>query len=219
MTIDPELVALTNVCAALNDIDDESKLRVLEYAIKKFNLDIRLPSAIVVPQSQSPVYNPQLQVIGHSSAPPETTTDFVDPEESPHDFHDDDLGVSPVAIKWMKRNSLTMDQLGHLFSLGVDEIDLVANSVPGTSKNQRTRNVILLKGMAAYLGSGAARISAEQIKTALLHYDAYDPPNHAKYIRGLASEVSGNKKSGYTLTARGMTSATEIIKSLVQTES
>ena len=219
MTIDPELVALTNVCAALNDIDDESKLRVLEYAIKKFNLDIRLPSAIVVTQPQSPIYNPQPHAIAHSSAPSLPTEELLGSEESPDDFDDDDIGISPVAIKWMKRNSLTMDQLGHLFSLGVDEIDLVASSVPGSSKNQRTRSVILLKGMAAYLGSGAARISAEQIKTTLLHYDAYDPPNHAKYIRGLASEVSGNKKSGYTLTVRGMTSATEIIQSLVQTES
>jgi hypothetical protein len=124
-------------------------------------------------------------------------------------------GISPLARKWMVRNGLSAEQLSQLFSLGADEIDLVASTVPGTNKRDRARTVLLLKAMAAYLSSGAARVTHEQIKEACLHYDAYDSANHAKSIKLMVAEASGNKESGYTLTARGMTAATEIIKEML----
>jgi len=115
----------------------------------------------------------------------------------------------------MRRNGLTVEHLGRLFSLGSDEIDLVAKFVPGNSKNLRTRSVTLLKGIAAYLSTGASRITNEQIKEACLHYDAYDSPNHAKYLKGMAAELSGTKSGGFVLTARGLTAGTELIKEIL----
>ncbi len=50
------------------------------------------------------------------------------------------------------RNGLTAKGLSGVFSLGVDEIDLIAKNVPGKSKTDRTHSVLLLKGVAAYLG-------------------------------------------------------------------
>ena len=112
----------------------------------------------------------------------------------------------------MKRNGLKADQLSSMFSLGVDEIDLVAKKVPGATKKDRMRSVFLLKGVAAYLGSGTARVSHDQIKEACLHYDAFDNTNFSKYLKTMSSEVSGGKEAGYTLTARGLTEATELIR-------
>ena len=86
-------------------------------------------------------------------------------------------GVSPVALKWIARNKLDPSQLGAAFSLGVDEIDLVAQKVPGKNKkDQRSflkmRSVFLLDGIAAYLGTGVPRFTHEQVKEACVHYGA-----------------------------------------------
>jgi hypothetical protein len=124
-------------------------------------------------------------------------------------------GISPVASKWMVRNGFTAASLSSLFSLGLDEIDLVASAVPGATKKDRMRSVLLLKGIASYLSSGVARVSDEKTREACLHYDALDIPNFAKHIKGLAREVGGTKESGYSLSAAGLSGATELIKELI----
>jgi hypothetical protein len=118
-------------------------------------------------------------------------------------------------LKWIKRSGLEPKKLQTLFSLGIDEIDLVAKSVPGTSKRERMRNVLLLKGVAAYLGTGVARMTHEQIKEACLHYNAYDAGNFSKYLKSFAADVGGTKKAGYTLSPRGLTSATALLSEML----
>ncbi len=105
--------------------------------------------------------------------------------------------------------------LQKVFSLGLDDIDLVTKSIPGKKKKERMHNVLLLKGIAAYLGTGAARISHEQFKEACIHYDAYDVSNFAAYMNSFAAEAGGTKETGYSLTARGLAAGTELLKSLI----
>ena len=107
-----------------------------------------------------------------------------------------------------------MTRIGCVDSLGLDEIDLVAKSIPGKSKNERTRSVLLLQGVASYLSTGVARVTHDKVKEACLHYDAWDSDNFARYLRNLSREVGGNRESGYMLTAAGLTAATEMIKEL-----
>src|SRR5262249_23362750 len=123
-------------------------------------------------------------------------------------------GVSPVAKKWITRNGLNPHKLSAVFSLGVDDIDVVAKTVPGKSKRERLRSVFLLKGVAAYLSTGAARFTHEEVKETALHYDAFDAGNFAVHFKSLSSEVAGNKDGGYTLTARGLAAATDSVKAL-----
>src|SRR5437899_12583099 len=95
-------------------------------------------------------------------------TDTAD--EPTKDTPNDELdGISPVAQKWMRRNVLQVEHLSSIFSLGADEIDLVAKNVPGNSTKARMRSVFLLKGVAAYLAGGAPRFSHEQVKEPCLH--------------------------------------------------
>ncbi len=77
-------------------------------------------------------------------------------------------------------------------------------------------SVFLLRGIAAYLGTGAARFTHEQMKEACLHYDAFDAGNFAVYFKSLSGEVAGTKGTGYTRTPRGLANATEVVKSLIQ---
>ena len=49
MNDDPELAALSSVCSALNDLDDDSRCRVVDYAIQKFNINVsgRTPTCLL----------------------------------------------------------------------------------------------------------------------------------------------------------------------------
>ena len=79
------------------------------------------------------------------------------------------------------------------------------------------RSIFLLKGLAQYLGTGAPRVTYEQVREACLHYGAFDNTNFSKYFKTMASEVSGSKESGYSLTARGLSSASELVTELTGT--
>ena len=79
-------------------------------------------------------------------------------------------------------------------------------------------SVLLLKGIAAYLGSGAARFTHEQLKEACLHYKAYDAANFATSLKSFSAEVSGDKSTAYVLTPRGLSSATDIVKKMLESD-
>lgn len=199
---DAEIDAISVVYQSVKTLDASAQLRVLRYVAGKLGL--------------APIAETHIE---HDfSGKPDRTTELNVQTAIGHEQGEVD-GISPIALKWMSRNSLTIDSLSPLFSLGVDEIDLVAKSIPGKAKKERTYNVALLKGIAAYLASGAARVTQEQIKEACLHYDAFDSPNFATYLRSFASDLSGSKSSGFTLTARGLTNATALIKEITQVSS
>lgn len=200
--MDPEIIAINDVYAALKDLDPEAQSRVLGYVAGKLK--------ILAPASET-----QFESRSRQSDDTGQTNKGVGGSESDSQGNDDLDGVSPVARKWMIRNGLQSKQLSAVFSLGVDEIDLVAKSVPGKNKKEKMRSVFLLKGVAAYLGAGAARFTHEQMKEACLHYEAFDAANFALNFKSLSSEVSGNKDSGYSLTARGLTNATEMVKTIM----
>lgn len=199
--IDPEIGAIALVYQAVAALDTAAQQRVLQYVAHK---------------------------LGHSLGPSHSSAGMVEgprpaaaPLDTPHphsadSVSDEDVGISPVALKWMKRSNFTVDGLSSLFSLGVDEIDVVAKSIPGKGKKERCLNVVLLKGIAEYLASGAPRLTQEQIKETCLHYDAFDAGNFATNLKSFSADLSGTKSSGFTLTARGLTNATELIKSLIQ---
>lgn len=145
MNDDPEFLALGTVYAALKDLDADGQRRVIDYVTQKLGM--------VSPNSGS-------MQSGDFSVPARQATPNFEKIESTSaprmDIDEDTDGISPIAVKWMRRSSLSVEELGHVFSLGTSEIDLVAKKLPGKSKNVRTRNVVLLKGIAAYLSSGVA---------------------------------------------------------------
>ncbi|MBT1700285.1 hypothetical protein KK083_25585 [Fulvivirgaceae bacterium PWU4] len=193
---DPEIIAISQVYAALKDLDADARSRVLVYVAGKFSITNTIGAGKEI-SHEIPVTQP------------EAVTVAIDDELE---------GISPAGKKWIARNGIKPSALGSIFSLGIDEIDLVSKSVPGSKKAQRMRNVFLLKGVSAYLGTGAARFTHEQIKETCLHYDAWDGPNFANIFKTMSAEVSGNKESGYTLTAKGLSEATSLVKSMTGQE-
>ena len=203
---DPEIVAIGEVYTALRGLEPEAQARVLAYVTRKLKVSVQVDEEEIAPggKLRPPAAENPVSGLGvHVDSEPE----------------DELEGISPTAKKWMIRNGLNSGQLSGIFSLGVDEIDLVAKSVPGSSKRERMRSVFLLKGLAAYIGTGAARFTHEQMKEACLHYDAFDAANFAANFKTLTSEVTGDKNAGYSLTTRGLTNATEIVKGMLQSGS
>jgi hypothetical protein len=200
ITEDPEIAAISEVYAALKDLDTDARARVLNYVSGKFNIS-----------SSVSISNDKEEII----LQPRTEASF-----ETNSVADDELeGISPAGRKWVARNGIKPSKLMSIFSLGIDEIDLVSKSIPGNKKSQRMRNVFLLKGIAAYLGTGTARFTHEQIKEACLHYDAWDGPNFSANFKSLSGDVSGGKDNGYTLTAKGISEATILVKSMFGPES
>src|SRR5581483_3873002 len=194
-----EVAAIGAVHDALKGLEPEVQSRVLNYVALMLKINAPTPPATF--HEKEPEAN--------AMNPPKEETGSR-PDEP------DNEGISPVGKKWLARNGLQAKQLWKIFSLGADEIDLIAETVPGKSKKDKMHNVFLLKGIAAYLGSGAARFSHEQIKEACLHYDAFDAANFATYLKSLSADVSGSKGVGYTLTARGIANGTELVKGMAQ---
>ena len=200
---DPEITAISQVYSTLKPLEPDAQLRVIKYVLDKLKLTlVPAPSRAVERETISEEHSDQVD----------------EPDAGVHTKgeHEDEVsdGISSLGRKWMRRNGLSVDDLSPIFSIGGEEIDLVLKKVPGDKISKRMRSVFLLKGLAAYLASGAARFSHADVKETCLHYDAFDAGNFAQNFRGLAAEVSGSKDTGYTLTARGLTGAAEIVKQL-----
>ena len=196
---DPEIVAISIVYEALKGLDSGSRYRVLSYVSSKFDIVFNIPQnvheKVDIPYSQD-----EAQTFTQTK------------------IDDDFEGISPAGRKWITRSGIRPEKLMSIFSLGIDEIDLVSKSVPGTKKAQRLKNVFLLKGLAAYLGTGSPRFSHEQIKETCLHYDAWDSTNFATILKSMSPDVSGGKEGGYTLTSKGISEATILVKTITGVE-
>jgi hypothetical protein len=205
--MDPEIDAMIRVFAALKGLEPGAQARVIEYVVRRLDLGVGTPNQ--TDATSSAIYPDQ------GSARP-TGTKLQDtasvPEQTEDEPHDGLEGISPIAQKWMRRNGLSPTKLSALFSLGVDEIDLVARKVPGKSARERLRNVMLLQGIAAYLNGGVPRIDNDKLKEAATHYDADAGGNFATYAKEWAAEISGSRAAGdLTLTTRGLNAAKDLI--------
>src|SRR5262245_58402348 len=134
MTPDPEIVAIGLVHSALKDLEPDSQQRVIDYMLRKFKLVSKaaqesqreVPEDVTDAPVAQPWKPPALE--GSADGAPEDDTD----------------GISPVAKRWIRRNGIDVKGLSSIFSLGVDEIDLVAKKVPGGNKKDRMLSVLLL---------------------------------------------------------------------------
>jgi hypothetical protein len=207
---DVEFEAIRSIYAALKSLTPDAQNRVLDYVLKRLGLARSDSLERLAEQRQSGD-----EVIIDRERQHEPSHEPIKVDERVDDG-DDLEGVSQIAKKWMKRNGLSSEQLSRLFSLGVDEIDLVAEGVPGRSMKEKQRAVVLLQGLAGLLSAGAARVTDQKLREACGHYDAYDQKNYATNMRDFGAEVTGTKESGYTLTTRGLAAAAGLVKEMTR---
>jgi hypothetical protein len=216
---DAEIMAMSRIYDALDGLDSTAQSRVIRYVAGRLGLSevmergedsvgeaFRTRRTTIEPK-QEPEVDAQLsrsaseRANGRGAAPGE--------DESL------EMGLSPVALKWMKRGDISSDKIAKFFTIGVEEIDLVAKDVPGKNKAEKFRSVMLLKGVASYLGSGQPKVDHKALKEAAGHYRADPGKNVTTYIKNMGAEVSGTAATGYTLTPRGLAEAQELIRSMI----
>jgi hypothetical protein len=204
---DAELSAIQKVYSALKSLPTDGQQRVIDYVFNRLSL-----SREQFQDRGTGRHESRRDVAETTELPPARDSDAI----ADLDSDDDSDGINPVAQKWLRRNGISTKGLETIFSIAGDEIDLISESVPGGNKKSRMKSVALLANAAAYLASGAARITDEKLREALRHYDAYDPTNFASYLKDLAAEVTGTKENGYTLTPRGLAGAATLLKEITK---
>lgn len=195
-----EIAAISAVYTALKGLDDKAQARVLSYVSGMLNVSI-----------ESTTGSHDSENMQDASQQPARATAVAIPEATNADAE----GINSVALRLMKRSGIEPKDLHGIFSLGIDEIDLVAPKVPGNSKREKFHNVLLLKGIASYLGTGTAKVTHEQLKEASLHYGAFDAGNAAAHLKAFSADFVGSKTAGYTLSPRGLTQGIEMVKEMV----
>jgi hypothetical protein len=199
--VNAEIAAIGVVHAALNGLDEIAQARVLSYVSGMLNVHIDRTTFTELGNVQETQSQP-------ASTPTLATEAMgVDAE-----------GINSVALRLIKRSGIEPKELQDIFSLGIDDIDLIAPRVLGDSKRERFHNVLLLKGIASYLGTGAAKVTYEQLKETALHYDAFDAGNVASYLKAFSSDITGSKAAGYTLSPRGLTQGISIVKAMIESK-
>jgi hypothetical protein len=204
---DAELSAMQKVYSALKSLPTDGQQRVIDYVCKRLSL-----SPEQFQDQGTSRHESRRDAAEATELSPARNSDAI----ADLDSDDDSDGINPVAQKWLRRNGIPTKSLETIFSIAGDEIDLISESVPGGSKKSRMKSVALLANAAAYLASGAARITDDKLREALRHYDAYDPPNFARDLKDLAAEVTGTKENGYTLTPRGLAGAATLLKEITK---
>jgi hypothetical protein len=204
---DAELAAMQKVYSALKSLPPDGQQRVVDYVCKRLSLSSEHSRERVTGRDER-----RQEMAESTEIPPARDSEAI----ADLDSGDDSDGINPVAQKWLRRNGLSAKGLEAIFSIGGDEIDLISESVPGESKKSRMKNVVLLASAAAYLASGAARVTDDKLREALRHYDAYDGANFSHYLKGLAAEVTGSRENGYTLTPRGLAGAATLLKEVAK---
>jgi hypothetical protein len=203
-----EMAAMSAVFEALRPLDAGSQRWILRSIIDRFGLG-------TLNESEAQRETHFDKATTRDSSIDKTEPQKERPAETSGTANIDTSGISPVAQKWMARSGLDTSKLSAIYSLNFDEIDLISQSVPGTSMRERMKNVLLLKSIASYLGTGAARVPYDKAKEACIHYNAYDQSNFASYLKEFAREIGGTKESGYSLTPAGMTAATGVIQQML----
>jgi hypothetical protein len=203
-----QIKAISSVFDALKGLDSDLAIRVLE-----------IVAGLIEPKYHlQPKNNSSKDSAVSNESNSSTASEDSRMESGKGDSIDTDNvsdGINIIGKKWLARNDLSIQKVSEIFSLGVDEIDLVSKSVPGNTVAKRMRSVFLLKGIASLLSGGAPRFTHDQIREVSQHYKAWDNTNSSKYIKNLSSEVSGSAAAGYTLTTRGLSEAASIIKEMI----
>lgn len=125
----------------------------------------------------------------------------------------DDTAVSPVAKQWMKKNDLSGDAIEQVFSFDNGKVSILAD-IPGKGKRDKTIAIYTLMGLGTYLQTGERTFSDEPARAACETHSAYDQSNHAATMREMTSELTGDKKVGWTITMPGLKKAAALVKEI-----
>jgi len=127
----------------------------------------------------------------------------------------DDGEFNAKAARWMQRNGLTAEQIGHVFHIDGDTVELIAERIPGSTQAEKVINTYTLVGICELLRTGEARFDDQLARTQCERMGTHGKTNHAKIVNAPGNVMTGSIKTGWTLTGPGLTAAAVLVKELV----
>lgn len=114
-------------------------------------------------------------------------------------------GVSAQAQSWLKKNNLSLETLEQYLHIDNGKAEVIELPPGAKSATEKTKACYLMAGLAAFFSTGDASFSDADARELCNHFGCYDQTNHSKYVKQLGNAVTGNKGSGFKLTAPGLT--------------
>ncbi|MCK1337348.1 hypothetical protein IVB38_15245 [Bradyrhizobium sp. 38] len=136
------------------------------------------------------------------------------------DHHDsEDHGpLNAKARTWMRQNKVSEDQLGDVFHVDGEAVDIIAHTIPGESLSDRVVNTYVLIGLRELIRAGEPKFDDETARAECERFGTHGKTNHARYAKSGGNLLAGSAKNGWTLTAPGLKAGAELVKKLASSE-
>jgi hypothetical protein len=169
--------------------DDDSRQRVLSWAVAKYGNAMRLGGT----QQTGPAVAAHITTHQPSSDTAE--------------------GYGPRARAWIKKHGITSHVIDGAFHIDGDASTLILKTVRGTSKREKLRSVAALLGAMSLVKTDQPKFSNAEFREALKQYEAYDAANGPTNVKAHKDVIQGSASAGYTVTAVGLDLAANLLVS------
>jgi hypothetical protein len=161
----------------------------------------------LTPEDRQRAITATMVLLGQTNAPPVAL-------KAPIDVMGSGDGISGKALAWMSKNSISRDQLDHIFTVEPEAIDVIASRMPGSSKRQQTVQAFVICGLKAFIRSGDPAFTDKDARELCQKVGCYDTANHSNYMKAFGNLIAGSKDGGWKLTNPGLSEAVKIVKEL-----
>lgn len=122
------------------------------------------------------------------------------------------LTTGPNASRWIEQNKLSREMLEQVFHFGDNDVQIIASSIPGSTKKEKTVNSYLLMGAQSLLAFDDSSFTESDAIAFCKHHQCYDRNNHTTNRKEVGNRTVGNRKEGFKLAAPGLTAAAEVVR-------
>lgn len=170
----------------------------------------------LTPEGRQRAIKSALAIFGESAPTKPSKPDALEQQESDGRQTPID-GISQKAAAWLKKNSISQEQLDNVFSIDSEAIDIIASKLPATDRQEQVVQAYILSGLAKFLRTGELNFLDNDARKICDRAGCYNKDNHAKSFKNFGNRISGSKDGGWRLTNPGLDDAAKIIKQLMPT--
>ena len=129
------------------------------------------------------------------------------------------VGVPDVVKPFLTANAITTDILEKVFHPTGPGAQLLASSIPGTSKSSKLVALALLLCVKQALETGSFVCTLKELRELSAHYDCYDAANFSKTLKVSKNYFKPREKGAdLELSGAGLKKAGEFTKSIAASE-